>query len=147
MQAGRKNTPLGRMNSDGRGGSVRPTPRGGELTHLREGDGDHLSRSLLPRQNQLRYSGGTSRSKFAGTCQAPHPPWAMLGLTQLFKYLTQKGSFSAVSKPIVTSRYSLESASRDLHNLPDEASCTTGNFKYEFRNRSKFCKILKIAKS
>ena len=74
MQAGRKITPLGRMNSHGRGGGVRPAPRGGELTHLREGDGGHLSGLLLARQNQLRYSGGASRSKFAGTCQPPHPP-------------------------------------------------------------------------
>ena len=33
---------------------------------------------------------------------------SMLGLTQLSNYLTLKGSFSAVSKPIFASKYALE---------------------------------------
>ena len=41
---------------------------------------------------------------------------AMLALTQLFNYLTLKGSFSAVSKPNFASKYALESSRRDLHN-------------------------------
>ena len=40
----------------------------------------------------------------------------MLGLTQLSDYLTLKGSFSAVSKPNVASKYALESSRRDLLN-------------------------------
>ena len=46
---------------------------------------------------------------------------AMLGLTQLSNYLALKGSFSAVSKRIFASKYSLElgsleSSRRDLQN-------------------------------
>ena len=40
----------------------------------------------------------------------------MLALTQLSNYLTLKGSFSAVLKPNVASKYALESSRRDLHN-------------------------------
>ena len=40
----------------------------------------------------------------------------MLTLTQLYNFLTLKGSFSAVSKPNVASKYALESSRRDLHN-------------------------------
>ena len=42
----------------------------------------------------------------------------MLAITQLSNYLTLKGSFSAVSKPIFArlSRYALESSRRDLQN-------------------------------
>ena len=43
-------------------------------------------------------------------------PAPMLALTQLSNYLTLKGSFSAVSKPIFASRYALESSRRDLQN-------------------------------
>ena len=40
----------------------------------------------------------------------------MLGLTQLSNYLTLKGSFPAVSKPIFASEYALESSRGALQN-------------------------------
>ena len=40
----------------------------------------------------------------------------MLGLIQLSNYLTLKGSFSAVSKLNLASKFAFESARRDLHN-------------------------------
>ena len=60
----------------------------------------------------------------------------MLGLTQLSNYLTLKGSFSALSKPNVASKYALESSRRDLHNA---LLCTVLNAQ-NFRQKSlKIC--------
>ena len=47
---------------------------------------------------------------------AEHAKIPMLGLTQPSNYLTLKGSFSAVSKQNVASKYALESTRRDLQN-------------------------------
>ena len=50
------------------------------------------------------------------TRSSPRTCRPLLGLTQLSNYLTLKGSFSAVSKPNVASKYALESSRRDLQN-------------------------------